>query len=554
MNARDSTTGTNRHCWPWLTAECLVAISIVSIILLLGPAFSRARAESLRSSGDPEVPSLEILFAESETSTGVLVPPGFIVVLQAGEAEICRLDVSTDAQALSDQFQQECSERPVEGESVTAILVSDVGVVGSVAGLVSVEGEVTRILFPPLPQGAILIAELTFPESGRAPEDLDGPATVTYPPDCGDGVVEDGVLVLYYDTARPDCTGIEAVTIGFRAPNGPEYRIAVPSASVADGSIDLDSSQEANGRGGAVTIQTEGGTEPWPVQRGLRLSFSSNGQVCGTSDINENGAYAVSLSEPCTDESNAEVTMLDTELVTSLNLGSAPKLTVAFKSGDGQRLAMGRAQADEAALPEGETFTVESTELVCGSAQVQRDGAYILLLPEACITGGSLTATSSSGLMSSFSMPEDGSPTVNLVFTDQDELVAEAAGETAAPQRVDPLLKSWQVIVIMSTILFITVVALFVKWDSNNRNRGVEKLMDAAAQNPGDYSIEEIRKLAEVHRSPSFAGAYDLALLAFVTVALVTLTLGGTVTEQGVLTILGAIVGYAAGRGGSSRA
>jgi hypothetical protein len=276
--------------------------------------------------------------------------------------------------------------------------------------------------------------------------------------------------------------------------------------------------------------------------------------VCGTSDINENGAYAVSLSEPCTDESNAEVTMLDTELVTSLNLGSAPKLTVAFKSGDGQRLAMGRAQADEAALPEGETFTVESTELVCGSAQVQRDGAYILLLPEACITGGSLTATSSSGLMSSFSMPEDGSPTVNLVFTAQHELVAEEADETAAAQRVDPLLKSWQVIVIMSTILFITVVALFVKWDSNNRNRGVEKLMDAAAQNPGDYSIEEIRKLAEVHRSPSFAGAYDLALLAFVTVALVTLTLGGTVTEQGVLTILGAIVGYAAGRGGSSRA
>jgi hypothetical protein len=181
MNARDSTTGTKRHCWPWLTAECLVAISIVSIILLLGPAISRARAESLRSSGDPEIPSLEILFAESETSTGVLVPPGFIVVLQAGEAEICRLDVSTDAQALSDQFQQECSGRPVEGESVTAVLVSDVGVVGSVAGLVSVEGEVTRILFPPLPQGAILIAELTFPESGRAPEDLDGPATVTSP-------------------------------------------------------------------------------------------------------------------------------------------------------------------------------------------------------------------------------------------------------------------------------------------------------------------------------------------------------------------------------------
>lgn len=552
MGARCRLDGTARRVGPRRNALGLATVSLLVFMLLFGGTFSQVGATGPRTPDEPvTITSIEIVFAEDETSPGIAVPAGLAVQLVDADGEtLCTFTTDEDpAQTLAD-FEDECGDLP-EGSEPTAVLISGDDTIGSVTGQVVDEGEVRRVVFTPVQQGGVLVAQLSFSESERSPAELDGPVEVTVPPGCGEGVVDDGTLVLYYDTNREECVETDAVTVGFGSPNGPEYRIAVPAASVEDGGvIDLDDAQQANGRGGAVAIDTGSPSGPWPAQRGLRIAFSSDGQECGTSDVNENGAYAVSLSAPCTDGSDAEVTMLETELVTSTSLGSAPELAIQFTSGDGQTVAMGRAQTDDdAALSEGETLVVSSGDQVCGQGQVQRDGAFLLVLPEACTSGGSLTATSSSDLVSSFSMPEDGSPTVNLVFTDPEPDGGDGADDGAVTQqRVKPLLESWQVIVIMGAILLITIVALLVKWDSNNRNRGIEKLIDAAAQNPGEYSIEEIRKLAEVHKSPNFSAAFDLALLAFVTVALVTLTLGGTVTEQGVLTILGAVVGYAAGR------
>jgi hypothetical protein len=163
------------------------------------------------------------------------------------------------------------------------------------------------------------------------------------------------------------------------------------------------------------------------------------------------------------------------------------------------------------------------------------------------LPSGELRATLANGSSTGLSL--DGTAPVTAV-----DLVFEATSPpptTTVPpptQREESVLAPWHVIVLLSSILLITIVSIFVRWNMTKRPNAMDDLIKAAAEDPSMERINAVRELADRYQPPGLRSVFELALLGIVTVALVTLTLSGTLTEQGVLTILSAIVGYAAGR------
>ncbi len=513
---------------------------------------SGASGDSASTTSDPEEISLiSVAFADVNGSPAIDIPAVFGVQLQVEGESICRFDAD-DIAGEAFVFEEECliDDRV---DDVVATLVDldepDGPPLTDRTGVLRIEDGQASVLFTPVSGGSILMADLERPgDEASLVDALDGPVRITVPQGCGSGVVEDAKMVLYVNGGQPVCSEAQELTIQLDAPTGPQFQIEPPDPGSVEERGRLVLTDPAIGRGGLVTIQTSSASVN--VQPGLRLSFMLDNQDCGISDINENHAYAVSLAEPCEQGSSATALLVGTEVpAVPVELGGEETLAVGFGVPEGRVLVMGRALSRGAALPEGGTIDVTGdADLACGSAVVQRDGAYLLLMSPACATSGSLRATvRSSELTTTFAAPDASSPSAVLVFeTPNDDTEAQEIVQTSA--RVDRLLEPGQVIAILVSILLGAMAALFAKWQSA---KAFNDVLIKLAEQPTAESLEVLKVLKEIDR-PDYRPVYELVLLAIVAVALVTLTLGGVVAEQGALTILGAIVGYAAGRGTSS--
>lgn len=571
----------------WWARRPVVAASSVLVLLALlittpmpAPAMVAWAASTPDTSTAPDAagPEFDAVFADDANARTPLPAELVVVLRRASDDEaLCVLGRASD-----DDGAAAWSARPVgegegcsvvgdeaEGVEAVAVLgssleVSGEGPVDEAAvvdgafaeaipqrGTVVVEEDrISAVFRAPVPWG-VLIGRLAVAD-GDGAEQLQGPVEVSFPPDCGDGVVEDDLLLLVVDAAS--CGDAGELTLRFD--DGHERSLARPNASVEErGGIELAELDPALGRGGSVTIRGSEEAEGVLAMSGLRVAFQADGDECGRSDVNENGAYAVSLTAPCARNETAQAVLLGSVLATAVELGVENRADVSFVPPAGSTVLMLRATDVETQAPIGEdqVITLETREerpTTCATTAVQRDGAVLVVLTDPCAADGTpLRAALGDGRTAELSVPRSsGVATIdNLSF----QAVPDDPVSDPPTQREEQVLSGWMIFALLATLLVLVALSILLFWRAHP-GEAYARLVRELAKHPERLDADVLERLSQVApetQTNTFKPAFLLALLVAVTVALVALTLGGTVTEQGALTILGAIVGYAAGRG-----
>lgn len=312
--------------------------------------------------------------------------------------------------------------------------------------------------------------------------------------------------------------------------------------------IDLDFT--ALQRGGAVVfIDSDGTSTPFPA--GISISFSRNQETCGSVSLGENGVYGLDLTAPCAENEEAIVQLVSEPLIqAAIDLGGVRDLPIGLGSQNGGSPLFGTVTNDQGPLQEGAVVTFSTTEgQDCGNASVEAQGGYVVVLRAPCAPGSPVTVTVSGDNpgRSADEIPPVGHPRrLNITLEPQ---VTTTEAPTAQQLQAAPLLDSdaLQLILVVLITGAVAVLAGILIARTIERWQSYELAKSAHPSLTPD-------QLAEFFDARLFSRTVVEGLvLSMVVITLVILAVTGKVTNEGTVSVLAAIIGYAAGRATSPK-
>lgn len=298
-------------------------------------------------------------------------------------------------------------------------------------------------------------------------------------------------------------------------------------------------------RGGEVDFVDTTGV-PTRLPAGLTIEFLSGQQVCGSSSLGGNGVYGLSLSEPCAVNENADVRIQSQPLImSSLDLGSVRDLPVHLGFLESGSPLFGRITDEGGAdLPMGTSIRFALKDgTACGRSEVESQGAFVTVLDPACQPGATIDVTSpESARQATVSLPGEGQPRrVDVALSADATLVAEPSPEQL---EANPLIKAGDLRAILTVLIIgVVLVLILILGERAFERIRAEKLLGVAKTSINPQELAEVLEGGRNFTRTIVEGV----VLTMVVIALVILAVTGKVTP-GSVSVLAAIIGYAAGR------